>query len=265
MIENKKNRGAGYSTEALLRAIKNDNFKYLLKVDGDNQFKIKDVEKIVNITNTQNYDFIKSNRFWSNGIEGNIPKKRYFGNLIATMLLQFITGTNKLYDPLNGLFAIDVKVLDLINFKRYPKRYGYPFYFSAISAISFFRVFQINNTISYGNQKSNLSSIRMAFTLVRMVVHFYLLKIKNKMLIGSYQRSAFLDIISIIFSILTFIVSLRFLLIFSSLRIFVTSYICSWALINLLLFIFTILIFVEAFKEEKSIRNSYIFNEDSYQ
>ena len=37
-----------------------------------------------------------------NGIEGNIPKKLYFGNLIATMLLQFKTGTNKLYDALNG-------------------------------------------------------------------------------------------------------------------------------------------------------------------
>jgi len=263
LIENNKNRGAGYSTHLLLKAIKNDNFKYLLKVDGDNQFKIKDVEKILNIANTQNYDFIKSNRFWVNGIEGDIPKKRFFGNLIATVLLQFITGTNKLYDPLNGLFAIDVKVLDLINFKRYPKRYGYPFYFSALSAISFFKVFQINNTVSYGNQKSNLSSIRMAFTLIRMVVHFYLLKIKNKMLIGSYQRSAFLDIISIIFSILTLIISLRFLLIFSPLSVFDTSYIGSWALIALLFFIFTILLLVEGFKEEKSIRNFYVFNEES--
>ena len=76
------------------------------------------------------------------GIEGKIPRRRYFGNLFATIMLQFISGTNKLYDPLNGLFGINVKVLNFINKKVYPKRYGYPFYFSGLSAISFFKVFK---------------------------------------------------------------------------------------------------------------------------
>ena len=40
---------------------------------------------------------------------GKIPRRRYFGNLFATIMLQFISGTNKLYDPLNGLFGINVR------------------------------------------------------------------------------------------------------------------------------------------------------------
>lgn len=262
IMENDKNEGAGSSTLKLLEKIKDDGFEYFIKVDGDNQFKLDDVKKMIHLFNEENFDFIKSNRFWDKGIEGKIPNNRYFGNLFATMILQFVSGTNKLFDPLNGLFGINVKVLDLIKKSVYPKRYGYPFYFSSLSAISFFKIFQINNTITYGNQKSNLSSIKMFFTLVKLTFHFLILKIKNKMLIGKYQRSAFLDILFLTFLFLTFIIFIRFLLIFSSIQVFNTSFVGSWALILLLISFFTIFIFVESFKEEKSIRNEFIRNEE---
>lgn len=262
IINNLKNEGAGNSTLKLIETIRNDGFDFVIKVDGDNQFKLKDINKIIKLHEDNDYDFIKSNRFWERGIEGKIPRSRYFGNLFATIMLQFISGTNKLYDPLNGLFGINVKVLNFINKKVYPKRYGYPFYFSGLSAISFFKVFQINNVVSYGSEKSNLSSIRMFFTLIRLTFHFLILKIKNKMLIGKYQRSAFLDSVFLFFLILNLIVFLRFALIFTSIQIFNSSFVGSWALILLLISFFTIFLFIESFKEEKSIRSDYINNEE---
>ena len=262
IINNLKNEGAGNSTLKLIETIKNDGFDFVIKVDGDNQFKLEDINKIIKLHEDNDYDFIKSNRFWEGGIEGKIPRRRYFGNLFATIMLQFVSGTNKLYDPLNGLFGINVKVLNFINKKVYPKRYGYPFYFSGLSAISFFKVFQINNVVSYGSEKSNLSSIRMFFTLIRLTFHFLILKIKNKMLIGKYQRSAFLDSVFLFFLILNFIIFLRFVLIFTSIQIFNSSFVGSWALILLLISFFTIFLFIESFKEEKSIRSEYINNEE---
>ena len=262
IINNLKNEGAGNSTLKLIETIKNDGFDFVIKVDGDNQFKLEDINKIIKLHEDNDYDFIKSNRFWERGIEGKITRRRYFGNLFATIMLQFISGTNKLYDPLNGLFGINVKVLNFINKKVYPKRYGYPFYFSGLSAISFFKVFQINNVVSYGSEKSNLSSIRMFFTLIRLTFHFLILKIKNKMLIGKYQRSAFLDSVFLFFLILNFIIFLRFVLIFTSIQIFNSSFVGSWALILLLISFFTIFLFIESFKEEKSIRSEYINNEE---
>ncbi len=262
IINNLKNEGAGNSTLKLIETIKNDGFEFVIKVDGDNQFKLEDVNKIIKLHEDNDYDFIKSNRFWEKGIEGKIPRSRYFGNLFATIMLQFISGTNKLFDPLNGLFGINVKVLNYINKKVYPKRYGYPFYFSGLSAISFFKVFQINNVVTYGSEKSNLSSIRMFFTLIRLTFHFLILKIKNKMLIGKYQRSAFLDSVFLFFLILNFIIFLRFVLIFTSIQIFNSSFIGSWALILLLISFFTVFLFIESFKEEKAIRSDYINNEE---
>jgi len=54
------------------------------------------------------------------------------------------------------------------------------------------------------------------------------------------------------------IIFFRFILIFTPLKYFDTSYVGSWALILLTIGMFTIFIFIESFKEEKEIRSEYI-------
>ena len=261
IINNIKNEGAGNTTLKIIERAKNDGFEFVIKVDGDSQFKLDDINKIINLYEDKNYDFIKSNRFWENGIEGKIPRNRYFGNLFATIMLQFISGTNKLFDPLNGLFGTNVKVLNYIN-KKFIQKDMVTILFFGFDSNFFFKIFQINNVVSYGTEKSNLNSIKMFFTIIRLSLHFLILKIKNKILIGKYQRSAFLDFVFLFFLILNFIVFLRFALIFTSIQIFNTSFIGSWALILLLISFFTMFLFIESFKEEKSIRNDHIDNEE---
>lgn len=261
-IVNHKNLGAGHSTLKLLETVKQEGIEFLVKVDGDNQFKLDDIKKIIKLYKQSGFEFIKSNRFWENGIEGNIPIKRYFGNLLATIFFQFAAGTNKLFDPLNGLFGVHVKILDIINFKKFPKRYGYPFYISVLSVISFFKTYQINNTVVYKDQNSNLSSIRVLKVIISLTLHFYLLKIKTKIKFGKFQRSAFIDILFLLMLILTFLILIRTLLIISPISFFATSNLLLWLLFLLILFIMTSFIFVEAFKEERDIRNRYIENEE---
>ena len=103
IITNSKNLGAGVSTKILLNKAKEDGYKFLIKIDGDGQFSSNDIKRIINIYQEKDYKFIKSNRFWESGIDGNIPTIRYLGNLIATLLLQVSSGTNKIYDPLQYL------------------------------------------------------------------------------------------------------------------------------------------------------------------
>ena len=108
-----------------------------------------------------NYDFIKSNRFWSNGIKGDIPKIRFFGNLLATLFLQISSGTNKLYDPLNGLFGTSLEIINYLDDKNYPKRYGYPYFLTLTAVTNNFKTYQINNVVEYSNENSNLNSVKV--------------------------------------------------------------------------------------------------------
>lgn len=261
IIRNKKNIGAGASTRKLIEVVKSDGYEMILKVDGDGQFIIQDIIKILDIASKNNYKYIKGNRFWEGGIKGNIPKKRFFGNLLATMFLQVTTGTNKLYDPLNGLFAISTSVISDMNLKHYPKRYGYPYYFSVAAIINGYKTFQINNVVIYNDQSSNLKSTIVLFTIIKLSIIYYFKKIKIKKNIGLFQRSAFLDltfVISFIFT-LYLIIQLIYTVYFANL-----VYIRSGNLLIILIFsiLFNIFIFIASFKEEKSIRNTYIHSEN---
>ena len=106
-----------------------------------------------------NYDFIKSNRFWSKGIKGDIPKF-VFLKLLATLFLQISSGTNKLYDPLNGLFGTSLKIINFLDDKNYPKRYGYPYFLTLTAVTNNFKTYQINNVVEYSNENSNLNSVK---------------------------------------------------------------------------------------------------------
>ena len=78
IIENESNKGAGQSCRKLIKHCKDVGYKYMVKIDGDDQFDVNDIKKIILKLETDKYDFIKSNRFWSGGITGDIPKIRYF-------------------------------------------------------------------------------------------------------------------------------------------------------------------------------------------
>lgn len=259
IVSNSKNQGAGYSTKKLILKAYNDGYDFLIKIDGDGQFLQSDIKKIINIYKNGDYQFIKSNRFWNQGIVGKIPKKRLFGNLFATMLLQIVSGTNKLFDPLNGLFGISTDISSELN-KFYPKRYGYPFYITVIAVINELKTFQINNVVKYENQKSSLNPLIVLLTLMRLFFYFYIKKIKIKKFIGIYQRSAFLDktFIFVLITNILLILSILYLIYFS-----VGSIIAPRTLLFIFIFnfMFNVVIFILSFKEEKSIRNTYIDSE----
>ena len=259
-FENRKNMGAGASTKLLLQNAKSLGFEFLIKVDGDGQFKIEDVAKIQKKYLEEEYDFIKSNRFWEKGIEGNIPKQRFFGNLLATIFFQFSCGTNMLFDPLNGLFGVNVKVLDYIKSSRYPNRYGYPFFISVTAVINKFKTYQINNTVIYDEQPSSLKAFKMLFLLIKLTIFFYFKKIFIKQKLGEYQRSALLDKI-FIFQLLVTIFNLAFLysdIYYLDIVILKTSTLLFLLIFN---FVFALILFFFSFSQENELRNYYIKNE----
>ncbi len=256
VITNSKNLGAGFSLKKLIKASYENGYTFLIKVDGDGQFKKEDVKKIINLYKENEYEFIRCNRFWSQGIEGDIPKKRLFGNLVATIMLQIICGTNKVYDPLNGLFGVTTKIESELDVNYYPKRYGYPFFFSALAIIKEYKTYQLNNVVVYEEQDSNLSPLRVLITLIKLFFKFYYLKIKQKQNIGSLQRSAFFDKLSVFF--MTNTVLLFAFTIYELVFDISFTRILTLIMLNIFFLIAAAFFFVAGYKDEKSYRESYI-------
>ena len=92
VVNNSKNLGAGRSLEICINQFLETRDEYLIKIDGDNQFKKEDILKIKKTFNSNHFDYIKCDRFWSGGISGQIPLVRYFGNAFASILIKFSSG-----------------------------------------------------------------------------------------------------------------------------------------------------------------------------
>ncbi len=207
VIQNEKNLGPGKSMEVGLEQFQKTSNDYLIKVDGDNQFSDQDLDFLIEIVKNNDVDFIKGDRFWENGIVGDIPLIRYLGNSFASFLLKLTTGAWKLNDPLNGLFLFSKKSLKNFKLPKMFYRYGYPFYVNNFmtqeAIINNVRIYQFNNTISYKNHKSNLKAwsvlTKLLFFSIQNIINKFKLKLKSSHL----QISAILDIFNFFVFLLT--------------------------------------------------------------
>ena len=258
IIENKSNKGAGQSCRELIKHCKDAGHKYMVKVDGDDQFDIEDIKKIILKLETEKYDFIKSNRFWSGGITGDIPKIRYFGNLIATQFLHFATGSNKIYDPLNGLFGINTEIYESLNDKKYPKRYGYPFYITSQAILNDYPSLQINNRIKYSDQESNIKPLKLLFSLIRLTLFFNRKKYQLKKVNFKLHKSLFYEVVFRFFLFIELLLIVRFILgYFTTIPVFQTN-IAGWGILVVIFASLTVFIYSVSFNLENKYRKDYI-------
>ena len=258
IIENESNEGAGQSCRKLIKHCKDVGYKYIVKVDGDDQFDVNDIKKIILKLETEKYDYIKSNRIWSGGITGDIPKIRYFGNLIATQFLHLATGTNKIYDPLNGLFGINTDISESLNNKKYPKRYGYPFYITSQAVLNDYPSLQINNRIKYSDQESSIKPLKLLFSLIKQTLFFNRKKYQLKKVNYKLHKSMFYEIVFKFFLIIEVLLILRFILgYFTSIPSLQTN-IAGWGILVVIFASLTVFIYSVSFNLENRYRKEYI-------
>ena len=203
IITNEKNLGAGKSFSIGVDAFLRTDCENLIKIDGDGQFSDEDIIRINSLLQNHEYSYIRCDRFWSDGIKGKIPNIRFLGNSIASLLIKFSTGIWNLNDPLNGLYGMKRSVLIKFDLPRLFYRYGYPYFISNYCAYMGYseniKIAQIKNTITYGDEQSNLNPFKMLFKLPYFTIKNFYVKIKFKLRYSSLQVSGLLDIISNIF------------------------------------------------------------------
>ncbi len=214
LIENDKNVGAGRSLFNGIKYFLKTESDYLIKIDGDDQFDEEDVDFLIEKVKNEHFDFIKCDRFWTQGIIGKIPNIRYFGNAFASFLIKFTTGNWQINDPLNGLFLFSKSAISNLHLPRLFNRYGYPFFLTAEiakkSINSELKIGQYKNKVKYEDETSTLNAFTMFFKLTWYTIKNYYSKIILKLRISDLQSSAMIDLFgqimlgASIFSILRF-------------------------------------------------------------
>jgi len=262
IVRNEKNLGAGYSFQTGINYIKNNlkDTKIITKIDGDGQFEKKDIIKIRDILNSTNVDFVKSNRFWENGIEGNIPTIRFFGNSLASLLIKFITGQFKINDPLNGLFGFRYENINYIDVPKIFKRYGYPFYISSLFVGKNLLISEIHNLVKYNiGEKSQLKAIPLFFKLVIYSIKFFFSNIVKKLRQSQLQMSAILDMFFIFLQFNSFLIIFKFI----TIRYFdVEGSQTNWLILFVMIQLSSLVVICSSKVKENNFRSKFFVDQD---
>ncbi|UCH83033.1 MAG: glycosyltransferase family 2 protein [Candidatus Latescibacterota bacterium] len=124
LINHEKNRGLGQSLIDGYLASADSDVEITAVMAGDNQMYPGDLPKLINKIVVQGYDYVKGNRLLHENIDF-MPKYRFFGNAMLTILTKFATGYYSLMDPQCGYTAIKNTALRGIPIEEMTKGYGY--------------------------------------------------------------------------------------------------------------------------------------------
>jgi glycosyltransferase involved in cell wall biosynthesis len=156
IINHIKNEGLGKSLIDGYKLSKiNDEINITAVMASDNQMHPDDLVNLLDKIIDEEYDYIKGNRLLHIKIL-SMPKHRFIGNSILTILTKFATGYYSLMDPQCGYTAIRNSVLKKIPIEKMTKGYGYNADILCMLNIQRFKVSDVEVQPIYDKEKSKI-------------------------------------------------------------------------------------------------------------
>lgn len=126
LIDNLENGGVGAAIARGYKLCKDLQIDCTAVMAGDGQMDPAELESICLPVVTEGIDYVKGNRLIHRSAWLVIPKLRYFGNSILSMLTKIASGYWRVSDTQTGYTAISLKALQGLRIHQIYKRYGMP-------------------------------------------------------------------------------------------------------------------------------------------
>ena len=126
LISLEKNSGPGLAVCIGYDWCRKNDIDCIAKMDGDGQMDPKELESLCNPIVYENIDCVKGNRLIHQNAWLIIPKIRYFGNSILSILTKFASGYWHVSDTQTGYIALSKKALNCLRLDEIYTSYGYP-------------------------------------------------------------------------------------------------------------------------------------------
>lgn len=121
-----QNSGAGAAVAVGYKWCRDNEIDCTVVIDGDGQMDPSEMESICSPILEEDIDYVKGNRLIHRSAWLVIPKIRYFGNSILSILTKIASGYWHVSDTQTGYTAISNKALNSIRLHDIYRKYGYP-------------------------------------------------------------------------------------------------------------------------------------------
>ena len=210
LIKHNQNRGCGGALATGYIWVKDNNYDIAVRMDGDGQMDPSDLISLLEPVVTGETDYSKGNRLYTGEAFKMIPKARYFGNSILTLLTKIASGYWHVADSQSGYTAMNSEVLITLDWKLMYTRYGQPNHLLIMLNVLNFRVRDVPVKPIYGiGEKSGIKVKKVIFTISWLLFKNFLWRLKEKYIIRDFHPLVFFYFLGAFFSVSTLVLFFR--------------------------------------------------------
>jgi glycosyltransferase involved in cell wall biosynthesis len=126
VIVHERNEGVGAAIVTGYKRALEERIDVTCVMAGDNQMDPEELEALALPVARGEVDYHKANRLFTGQAWQLIPRTRYLGNAILSLLTKIASGYWHVADSQAGYTAIGLPILQLLDLDRVYKRYGFP-------------------------------------------------------------------------------------------------------------------------------------------
>ena len=214
LIDHDANRGLGQSLIDGYKSAIKENIDVIAVMAGDAQMSPNDLPAVVGPVARGEVDYTKGNRLLRKDVVGRMPRYRYYGNAVLTMLSKFATGYWKLIDPQSGYTAISLRALKEIPIDTMIKGYGYNAHLLHMLNLSNYKVRDVEIEPIYGREVSSIKLASYIRSVSWLLVKLFTRRLMYKYLIREFHPLVFFYAFGMLNGLLSLVLALRFLLLY---------------------------------------------------
>lgn len=192
LIRHEHNQGVGAAIATGYRWARDRAVDIAVVMAGDAQMDPADMPALLDPVVEGRADYSKGNRLITGEAFRKIPKVRYFGNAVLSLLTKIASGYWHVADSQTGYCAVNLLALRAIDWDRMYKRYGQPNDLLVKLNVAEMRVIDVPVQPVYNiGERSGIKIHKVLFTIGWLLVKLFFWRLKEKYVIRNFHPLVF--------------------------------------------------------------------------
>ena len=210
LIRHSENQGVGAAISTGYKYCRDAAVDVVVVMAGDAQMDPADLPAVAAPVALGEVDYCKGNRLFTGEAYRKIPRVRYFGNALLSLLTKVASGYWHVADSQTGYTVINLRALEMLNLDGIYKRYGMPNDLLVKLNIYNFRVRDIPVKPIYNIGEKSLIKIRkVMITLSWLLLKDFIYRLKEKYIIRDFHPLVFFYLSGLTFTVATIVLFIR--------------------------------------------------------
>lgn len=210
LINHDINTGVGGAISTGYVYCRDHDFDIAVVMAGDNQMDPRDLPGLLDPIIHDKADYSKGNRLITGEAWKKIPRIRYLGNSVLSLLTKIASGYWHVADSQTGYTALSIRALKMLPIENIYPKYGMPNDFLVTLNIYNMRVVDVPVQPVYEDEKSGINIYKIVFTLSFLLFKLFIKRMVQKYIIRDFHPLVFFYFLGTILLIIDIPLLIRF-------------------------------------------------------